>query len=219
MTLAMTTTADAHCRRLTRQLTSCPASFRVRARPRPCAPACIGGNRDCRVSARQCASVATAIRAPAVGHDVGTGGVRRGALGRGTPSAPANPAATTAPMQVACQAAPTASLTAGPLPRDSQGGNRYFPAERANRRPREQPPIPTEFVSRVRGPGSPEAGVVRPTAEDATWANVARRVANGRGRRAALQPGLSASSTGIQPLRPRVRRRMNGNTHAARSEA
>lgn len=142
--------AAAHCRRLSRQLTLRWGSFRVRARP--CAPACIGNNWNCRVSARQCASATPTRGAPAVGHDVGTGRVRRGMSGRGTQSAPANPAATTAPMQFACRAAPTRSLTAGPLPRGCQGGHRYFPAKRANRRPREQPRLETEFVCAVRAP-------------------------------------------------------------------
>ncbi len=134
----------AHCRGLSRQLTLRRESFRVRARPG--APACIGNNWNCRVSARQCAPVIPGPGLPPVGHDVGAGGVRRGTPGRAAPSARANPAAATTPMQVACQAAPTANLTAGVRTAEGRGGNRYFPAMRANRRPREQPRLETEFV-------------------------------------------------------------------------
>jgi len=206
----MTTNAAAHCRRLTRQLASRPASFRVRARPCACAPACIGNNWNCRVSARQCASVTPARGLPAVGHDVGTGRGQPGAAGGDTPSALAA-LGPTSPNRVGRGGSWVSGRGRGGL--GTPGGGTGL------QRPREQPPFPTEFVSRVRGTGNPEAGVVRPRAKDATWANVARRVANGRGRQPAVQPGLSAGSTGIQPLRPRVRRGMNGNTHAARSEA
>ncbi len=62
-----------------------------------------------------------------------------------------------------------------------EGVGRYFPARVAFLRPREQPRLATEFVSPVRARGGPLAGVVRPAAKNATWANVGGPVANGRG--------------------------------------
>ena len=60
-----------------------------------------------------------------------------------------------------------------------EGVGRYFPARVALLRPREQPRFPTEFVWAVRARGGPVAGVVRPAARNATWANVGGTVANG----------------------------------------
>ena len=62
-----------------------------------------------------------------------------------------------------------------------EGVGRYFPARVALLRPREQPRLATEFVSRVRGRETPVAGWVRRPARNATWANVGEPVANGRG--------------------------------------
>ena len=84
-------------------------------------------------------------------------------------------------MQVACQAAPSGSLTAGSLTGGEADGVRYFPGGDARLGPREQPRLATEFVSPVRARGGPVAGLVEPPARNATWANVAGPVANGRG--------------------------------------
>ena len=78
-------------------------------------------------------------------------------------------------MQVACQAAPSGSLTGG-----EADGVRYSRAGIETRRLREQPRLATEFVSPVRVRGGPVAGLVRLAANDATWANVGGTVANGR---------------------------------------
>jgi len=84
-------------------------------------------------------------------------------------------------MQVVCQAAPSESLTAGSLTGGKADGVRYSRAEPANRRLREQPRLPTEFVSPVRARGGRLAGLIEPPARNAPWANVGGPVANGRG--------------------------------------
>ena len=84
-------------------------------------------------------------------------------------------------MQVVCQGSPTASLTAGSLTGGEKDGVRYSRAGIEMRRPREQPPFPTEFVSLVRARGGQVAGLVRRPARNATWANVGGPVANGPG--------------------------------------
>ena len=96
---------------------------------------------------------------------------------------------------------------------------RYSRAGIESQRPREQPRYPTEFVSPVRARGGRLAGLVRPPARNATWANVGGPVANGVAGNDRLQPDFSAGSTGIQPLRSRVRWGMNGFVDAARSKA
>ena len=78
-------------------------------------------------------------------------------------------------------AIPGGSLTAGSLTGGEADGVRYSRAEPANRRPREQPRLATEFVSPVRARGGRLAGLVEPPARNATWANVGGPVANGRG--------------------------------------
>jgi len=65
---------------------------------------------------------------------------------------------------------------------------RYSRAGIEIQRPREQPRYPTEFVSPVRAQDGRLAGLVRPSARNATWANVGGPVANGRGGSASPRP-------------------------------
>ncbi len=95
-------------------------------------------------------------------------------------SSPVSGVPTATPMQGACQAAPSGSLTAGSLTGGEADGVRYFPGQIAWLGPREQPRLATEFVSPVRVRGGPVAGFVRLAANDATWTNVGGPVANGR---------------------------------------
>lgn len=198
----------AHCRRLSRQFQLRATSFRVRVRPRPCAPACIGDNWDCRVSARQCASVTPARGAPAVGHDVGPGRGRPAGADGGTPSA----------LAALGPTSPNTAEAAG-LRRCGQGrdGLGTPPGGTGPRRRREQPRLATEFVSRVRTRGGGVAALSARPGKAATWAYVGEPVANGRGRVRASRRQSDADPTATRRVRPRARRGMRQGATAARS--
>lgn len=192
-------TAAPHCHELSRQSPSRRTPRRVRA----CAgaPACVGINGNCRVSARQCALVIPACGLPPVGHDVGTGcGRADGSDGCPAPARAAH----------------------GPTSPNGRGGGGLWVTGVGTRglgtsrggtgplRPREQPRFPTEFVCVSERRAGHRARAAR-------WANVGEPVANRAGtgaggptpirRRSDSNPtGPAACATG-----------MNGIAIAARS--
>lgn len=196
-------TAAPHCHELSRQSLSRPRPFRVRACARAGAPACIGINWNCRISARQCASATRPGGLPPVGHDVGPGRGRAD----GSDDRPAS-----------------ARTAHGPTSPNGCGGGGLWVTGAGRRglgtsrggtgplRPREQPRFPIEFVcASERRAGTPGGA--------ATWANVGEQVANGRDARALPRRHSDAEPTANRRVRPRVRRGMNGIAIAARSEA
>ncbi len=202
-------TAAPHCHELSRQSPSLPTAPRVRACACDGAPACIGINGNCRVSARQCASATDPDGLRPVGHDVGPGcGVAHGS-GR-------------CPALVLAAHGPTSPNRAGRGGLWVTGvGRRGLGTSRGGTgplRPREQPRFPTEFVCASERSAGGVAASSAPTAEDATWANVGEPVANRRGRERATRRQSVADPTASRRVRPRVRRGMNGIATAARSE-
>ena len=190
------TVAAPHCHELSRQSPSRRPPRRVCA----CAgaPACMGINRTCRVSARQCASATPGPPngLPPVGHDVGPGCGLPDGSGR-------------YPAVAVAAHGPTSPNRAGRGGLWVTGvGRRGLGTSRGGTgplRPREQPRFPTEFVCA----SERRAG---PPGEAATWAN-------GQGVWTLARRHSDADPTANRRVRPRVRRDMNGIAIAARSDA
>ena len=202
--------AAPHCHELSRQSLSRPRPFRVRACACDGAPACIGINRNCRVSARQYAAAPPPCGLPPVGHDVGPGCGLPDGSGR-------------CPAVALAAHGPTSPNRAGRGGLWVTGaGRRGLGTSRGGTgllRPREQPRFPTEFVcASERRAGGVAASSARPGAA-VTWANVGEPVAYGRGRERTARRQSDANPTANRRVRPRVRRGMNGIAIAARSEA
>lgn len=203
-------TAAPHCHELSRQSPSWRTAPRMRACACDGAPACMGINWNCRVSARQCAAVRPPCGLPPVGHHVGRGSER--ADGSDDRPAPARAAhGPTSPngcggdgmwvTGVGRHGVGTSRGGTGPL------------------RPREQPRLATEFVcASERGAGGVAEAFAR-RGKAATWVNVGEPVANGRDRERATRRQSDPHPTANRRARPRVRRGMNGIAIAARSEA
>src|SRR5690606_18837041 len=155
-------------------------------------------NRNCRVSARQCASATSGPPngLPPVGHDVGPGCGRS----EGSGSRP-----------------PSGLAAHGPTSPNRRGwggvwvtgvGRRGLGTSRGGTgplRPREQPRLPTEFVCVSERPAGGVAALSARRAKALTWANVGEPVANGRGRERATRRQSDAYPTPNRRVRPRVR--------------
>jgi hypothetical protein len=201
-------TAAPHCHELSRQSPSSLTTTRVCA----CAgaPAYMGINGNCRVSARQCAAAIPPRGLPPVGHDVGRGFGLPDGSGR-------------------CPTVALAAHGATSPNRAGRGGwwvrgvSRYGVGTSRSgtgpRRQREQPPLSTESVSRVRARDGDVAAASASRGAATTWANVGEPVANGRGRERATRRQSDADPTANRRVRPRVRRGMNRIEIAARSKA
>jgi len=223
-------TAAPHCHELSRQSPSRPSPFRVRACAYAGAPACIGINRNCRVSARQCAAATGPYGLPPVGHDVGPG------CGRADRSDDRPALATAAHAPTSPKGRGRGGLWVTGVGRHGVGTSR---GGTGPLRRREQPQGETEFVClsdrRARGLGG------SPTlAQGGTWANGrgwgGGSPPGGPGRdvgergRSGGHPGKAGARLAARAgraMRKRQERRaawpagkvMNGVGNAARSEA
>lgn len=202
--------AAPNCHELSRQSLLRPRPSRVRACACDGAPACIGINGNCRVSARQCAAAPPPCGLSPVGHDVGPGCGLPDGSGR-------------CPAVALAAHGPTSPNRAGRGGLWVTGaGRRGLGTSRGGTgplRPREQPRFPTEFVCVSERPAGGVAASSARSPRDATWANLGEPVANGRGREPAIRRQPDADPTANRWVRPRARRDMNGIAFAARSEA